>query len=416
MTTQQPLIAQSWFASRNWRIDLGTIKGATIVVLGLRLILSLVGIFVSASKPLLPLEATVGVLSSQAPFFTWLQRLFVSPLMRFDAVRYQMIVEHGYRLEDGNAAFHPLYPFLGALLCPVVGNNTGLALLVVSTLASIGLCVVFTRYVADVHGMNRAQPATLVLLVAPPAFVLLMPYTESTFLVFAVTSMWAMHHRRWWLAGLLAGLATLTRQQGIALLAPLAWALCTALRQHQARPRDLAAILLIPLSYSLFVLYRAVALGDLVALANASTPAVFVRNLLVSPSSEHVIPGQRIAWPWELFIDQLRIIPLSRNSYHLIIDMVLGWAGILIVVTGIKHMTTVERWYSLGIIVLALCYYNGEAFPYLSLPRHILLAFPLFVVIMRRVQSKRHRISLMEGLLMCNIVLLGLCIRGIWIP
>lgn len=415
MTTQRRSLASTQLVLPQWHLDLRTFKDATLVVLLLRLGWWVVALPISMMFPLLPLEKNTSVLPGGSSPQAWLQRVFVAPFVRFDAVRYQQIVERGYHLADGNAAFHPLYPLLAAVVRPALGGNSALALQAVSAVATITLCVVFTRYVADVHDAGIAQSAGWLLLLTPPAFVLLMPYTESTFLVFAVSSLWAMQRRHWWLAGVFGGLATLTRQQGIALAVPLAWLLYVALRQRQLRVRDLGTMLLIPGCYALFVLYRAVALGDLAAAAQAKTPVKLLRNVLISPSSEHVIPGQRIAWPWELFIDQLRIIPISPNGYHLIFDMALGWLGISLIVAGFKHITIAERWYSIVVISLSLCYYNGQAFPYLSLPRHVLVVFPLFIALAHRINSFRYQRFLLI-LWLCNVALLVLCTRDIWVP
>lgn len=395
---------------------LRSIVGAAVAVLLLRIILGLWALPTSAAFPETELEQTVGLAPGSAPIGVWLQRVAVMPWMRYDAEHYRTIVERGYEPNEGRAAFHPLYPLLTAPIAWLLGGNTLLALLLVATLATIGLSVVFTRYVEEVHGGKYSQIAGWLLLVTPPAFILLAPYNESLFLALAVGVLWTTHRRRWWLAGLLGGLAALTRQQGLALALPLAWGLFVALRERRARIWDAAALGLIPLGYGLFVVYRAVALGDLAALERAQGPADFLRTLLVSRLSEKVEPGQRIAWPWEPLIDVIRLIPVAPYSYYLVIDLALGWAGALVVLLGLRRMTMAERLYSLAIVVLSLCYYNGYRAPYLSLPRHILLAFPLFILLARWAgKGRRYRMFFLLALL-GNLFLAGLFVRRSWIP
>jgi hypothetical protein len=60
------------------------------------------------------------------------------------------------------------------------------------------------------------------LLVFPTAYFLHIGYTESLFLALAFGSMYAARTERWWLAGLLALLATLTRVNGLVLAPTLA--------------------------------------------------------------------------------------------------------------------------------------------------------------------------------------------------
>jgi Gpi18-like mannosyltransferase len=246
---------------------------------------------VSAFYPDNPLEARVGLVPGDAPVDQWLQRVLVMPWVRYDVRWYQQIADHGYQPGEGTAAFHPLYPLLAKLVASLLGGNTYLALLLVSTFACIALCVVFTRYVEDIHGEQLARSSGWLLLLGPLGFILLIPYNESLFLALAVATLWATARDRWWIAGLLGALAALTRQQGLALALPLAWALVLALRERRARAWDIGALLLVPCGYALFVFYRAITLGDLNMLAQSRDSADFLRGLLVSRSSELVLVG-----------------------------------------------------------------------------------------------------------------------------
>jgi hypothetical protein len=401
---------------RRRRVDLGKIKDVALVVLLLRLVFGLWALPISAVYPDNALEARVGLLPGDASVGDWLQRVLVMPWVRYDVRWYRQIADHGYQIGEGTAAFHPLYPLLAKVLSPLVGGNTYLALLLVSTLACVALCVVFTRYVQDIHGEQLAAPAGWMLLLGPLGFILLIPYNESLFLVLAVGALWATARERWWIAGLLGGLAALTRQQGLALALPLAWALILALRERRARVRDIGALLLVPGGYALFVIYRAIALGDLSMLAQSRDPADFLRGLLVSRSSEIVLGGQRIAWPWEPLIDQLRLIFTQPDTYDLAIDLILGWAGVLVIALGWRGMPAHERLYSLAIVVLTLCYYNGYRSPMLSLPRHMLLAFPIFIVLARWAAGGRKLRLAIEVFALVNLFLAGAYVRHGWIP
>ena len=137
------------------------------------------------------------------------------PWVRYDVRWYQQIADHGYRPGEGTAAFHPLYPLLAKLLAPLVGGNIYLALLLVSTIACTALCVVFARYVEDIHGEQFAQPAGWLLLLGPLGFILLIPYNEGLFLTLAVAMLWATARERWWLAGLFGALGRADPAAGV---------------------------------------------------------------------------------------------------------------------------------------------------------------------------------------------------------
>src|SRR2546428_473564 len=62
---------------------------------------------------------------------------------------------------------------------------------------------------------GTSRRAAVYLLHAPLAFVLFAPYTEALFLLSSVIVFLMARRRAWWMAGMAAGLAALTRQQGI---------------------------------------------------------------------------------------------------------------------------------------------------------------------------------------------------------
>jgi hypothetical protein len=448
-----------------------TFAGALLAVLLLRLAFGLLALPISAAFPHTALEQRVGLLPGNAPLGEWLGRVTVQPWQRYDAWNYVRIAEHGYRAEDGTPAFHPLYPLLAVPLAALLGGNVLLALLIVSTAASVALCVLFARYVRRFHPDVASGRAAWLLLLAPPGFILLAPYTEGLFTALAVACVWATRERRWLMAGMLGALATLTRQQGLALALPLAYALFDTLRSptapfgrdprlqpragmqkllspapplesalepvshisgglqpvaRAAQPqgfengialgRALLALFLIPLAYAGFIAFRALTLGDLATLGQSPSPITFLWNLMVSQTSENVVAGQRITAPWVVAGQQIRLIMSTGNSYDLAIDLLLGLAMTAVVVAGLWQMHIAERLYSLAALALALCYYNGDLNPYMALPRHLLIIFPLFIVLARRLGVDDWGRRALLGLLLLNMFLAGAFFRHGWVP
>jgi hypothetical protein len=75
-----------------------------------------------------------------------------------------------------------------------------------------------------------------------------------------------------------------------------------------------------------------------------------------------------------------------------------------------------ERLYSLTITLLSLCYYNGVKSPLLSLPRHMLLALPIFIVLARWAGSGKALRMRITALAAINLLLLSLYVRHGWVP
>jgi Mannosyltransferase (PIG-V) len=142
---------------------------------------------------------------------------------RWDTTWYVIIAQLGYRFDPRSAAFFPLYPLLVRAADPVVPGDAFLAALAVSALAGYAALVMVHRLVSDLLGGAVGRRTTFYLLAFPTGFFLLAAYNESLFIALAVGSMYAMRRQRWWLAGLLAGLASATRVAGVLLVIVFAY-------------------------------------------------------------------------------------------------------------------------------------------------------------------------------------------------
>lgn len=162
---------------------------------------------------------------------------------RWDSDWYLRIAESGYRWPSSTPAFFPGYPLLVAGLGRLLGDHFLLAGLVVSLVACAGAFVLLYRLVVERLGDDDARRSVLYLALFPTSFFLGAVYGEALFLLLAVgTFVLAERGRPGWASGV-AGLALLTRAQGIALvpaLAVFAW-------RSPRRTRGLA-LLAVPLA------------------------------------------------------------------------------------------------------------------------------------------------------------------------
>ena len=191
----------------------------------LRFLLALVVLIGSANRPETALEKDMAVWPPASSFGRWLDRVLVRPWQRWDTEYYLNIAERGYRLDDGSTQFHPLYPWMGRVFGDVLGGNMLLGLLAASSVCGLLFLMGFERLARLDLSPGTSRRAAVYLLHAPLAFVLFAPYTEALFLLSSVIVFLMARRRAWWMAGTAAGLAALTRQQGIFLLIPLAWEL-----------------------------------------------------------------------------------------------------------------------------------------------------------------------------------------------
>ncbi len=163
----------------------------------------------------------------------------LDPWHRWDAPHYTDIAIWGYMAHDPGTltypgyrqdfpgdldlyiVFFPLYPWLVGAVNAVLGLPV-VSAFVVSTLASLFVAPLLYRLVSVDLGPRAGLWAAGFLLIFPTAYFLHIGYTESLFLALAFGSLWLARTDRWWAAGLLGGLAALTRANGLVLIPALA--------------------------------------------------------------------------------------------------------------------------------------------------------------------------------------------------
>jgi len=196
----------------------GAVRLAAIMVVGERLVLGLLGRLAAG-----PLQAaSPAALTALVDPPGTLAGALVGPWQRDDGLWYQLIASSGYGSHPAAAAFFPLYPGAVHVVGVVLGGAYGLAALLVSSAAFFGALILLHRLVAADFDEAVARRAVVYTALAPFAFFLLAPFSESLFLALSVAAVLAARRRHFVIAGVCAALATACRLQGLALLVPLA--------------------------------------------------------------------------------------------------------------------------------------------------------------------------------------------------
>lgn len=170
---------------------------------------------------------------------------------RWDSVYFLRIAEHGYgAAAKADAAFYPLYPGLVGLCGRALGGHYVVAGIGVSLATCLAALVLFYRLAEERLGADGARRAVLYLALFPTALYLQAVYSESLYLLLSVAAFVLAERRRFLWAGLVVGLAMLTRPVGIALLpalALIAW-------RHSDRLRALASLAVAPAVFAAYPL------------------------------------------------------------------------------------------------------------------------------------------------------------------
>lgn len=205
---------------------------------------------------------------------------FMNNQVSWDSEFYLSIATAGYgdpivrqvSIPDGREfamshAFFPLYPVLMSVvrvpllafgLTPI--GASALAGVLIALVGTLGAMFALADLAARRMGEAGAIRAVFFLLIFPSAFFLAQVYTEGLFIGLAFGSLALMERRHWWLAGILAALATLTRSIGIFLIVPMGMAWLWNLRTESngwlqafwSRWWQIPALLLPVLAYGLW--------------------------------------------------------------------------------------------------------------------------------------------------------------------
>ncbi len=276
---------------------------------------------------------------------------------RFDTLWYLKIATHGYSPEDGSTVYFPLYPLLIRAGGKILLGNYLLAALIISNLAYIGLLFYLYRLTTLLLEEETARRTVLYLAIFPTAFFFLAGYTESLFLLFTLAAFWYAHQKRWWLAGIMGVLASLTRLQGVILILPLLYFYLK--RERQVRPA-LLAFFLIPLGAASFLLYQ-----------NSMGASLF------DAYQSHL--HAQFVLPWDNIIATVQKILSPGGTFINVVNLTMTFVFLAMTIISFRALPpTYSLYMALTIFVLLLR--RTTAQPLVSMSRYVLTLFPAFII------------------------------------
>jgi hypothetical protein len=145
-------------------------------------------------------------------------------LLDWDADWYRRIARHGYApLPRSALRFFPLWPLVARGTGQLFAGRMDWALIVLANaLALVFGALIHSLTLAETGNARTARRATWLAALAPPAFVLVMGYSEALALCLSVAGFMALRRRRWWWAAAAGLLSGLCRPVGLLLAVPAA--------------------------------------------------------------------------------------------------------------------------------------------------------------------------------------------------
>ncbi len=339
--------------------------------LGLGMLMGLAGMVAQSSLPS-SLLANPSLFGQIPVPDTPLGQFWLGVWPRWDAVQHLNLAMRGYfDMGEGSTVFYPLYAGLARAAAYLTGGNFILAGLLVST-AGAALSFLFLVLLGQhIFGGRSGHWAAVALAAYPTSVFLVAPFTESLFLALTLGAFYAAYKRRWYLAAILAALASLTRGPGMALsvsFAILAWQQGTG-RQPVRRASALLAVgvaVLAPLAGgAAFLAWRSYA---------GFAPILTVLHEYVGTSMIDPVTGLTLALRQWI---QVRDGPTTLDMLS-----AAAFLGIAAMMLARKRWRRPEL---LGYLLVSLAVLLGRhtvgAASLKSLSRYVLVLFPAFLVV-----------------------------------
>ncbi len=314
---------------------------------------------------------------------------------RWDSLHYQRLAQFGYSATDPlKAWFYPLFPWSVRLFGHLTGDYL-VGAFIVSGIASILAVILLRRLVNLDYPAGVAQRATWFFLIFPTAYFLHIGYTESLFLALGLGSLMAARTERWWLAGMLGGLAWMTRAPGAILFPTLA---VEAMHQYWITRRwkwQWLWIALVPIGFGVYLMVNWQVTGD---------PFAFLRM-------RQKLFAMSTSWPWVGIRETIRDFDRTANEAEMVGAQELSFVTLSLIctiVSWIKLRPLYAMWMTGNWLLFTSVTFIASA------PRYTLALFPIFILFALVARNRFWNAVITVWSLLFFALFASLFVRGWW--
>jgi len=378
-------------------------------------------IFLTWRVSLFIVGSLAGNFFSYAPSFPYASELssyglshWLSAWAGFDGVHYLTIINKGYFGTGLIQAFFPLFPLLVKYLNVI--NNPLVTGLIISNVLAFASLISFYQ-IAKIFNPQKVWLSLVIFLAFPTSFFLGAFYTESLFLVLILQTFLATHYKKWWLAAILAGLASATKVVGIFAVAAVIleflfekhtiWQITkqkvfSAFKKIPSHWKNLLMILLVGslglLSYMAYLQLR----------YQDALYFLHVQSEFGGGRQESLVTYPQVVWRYIKILLTAR--PFDFKYFAYVQEAVAGTIGLILIFLASKKISFGWLVFCLGAFFVPTL--TGT---FSSLPRYILIIWPMYFVLTNLINQKSWQIlylTISIGLLILNTMLF---IQGYWV-
>ena len=338
----------------------------------------------------------------------YLKNPYLWSWLNFDGEHYLALVRYGY--QPLTYFFFPLYPLTISFFASIFGKtNLSLSLvgLAVSNISFLIGLVGFWKLILVDNNKTIAKIAILILLIFPTSFYFGSYYTESLFFALSVWAFYFVRKTNWIAAGLLGGLAALTRLVGIVLL----FSFVIEIIQQKIAGKKFNTLLaflapaLVCLGLITYVLYLNKVTGD---------PLEFLHSVTIFGAQRS---SKFILLPQVFYRYIFKILPNLSYSYLPVVyttylEFIVGLAFLVVSLVGfIKLRLSYAAYLFFGYLIPTL---SGS---FSSLPRYVIVLFPAFILVATSIEkdSRLSKAVLFTILFILLGIATALFARGYWV-
>lgn len=280
-----------------------------------------------------------------------------------DGGHYLYIARSGYGLYQ--QAFFPLYPMLIRVFSFLPVPLPYVGIIISHTAFFIGILLFYD--LSLLVNKKYALWSVLFLFAFPTSYYFAAVYSTSLFFLLSVATFWAIEKRRWFLAGVIGACASFTRIYGIFLLAPAVLVFFAI--KAKRRWRDILAIGLIPAGLLTYMTYLYTTTGDALSFIHV-LPAYGSQR-----SGGQIVLLPQVFWRYAKIL--FTVSPSTIEYGIAVLEITVYVFFLYLLIRAFK--TNLKASYILySAIILVVPTLSGTL---TSIPRYVLDAFPLFIVL-----------------------------------
>lgn len=291
----------------------------------------------------------------------------------WDARHYVAIATSNYHRASNNEAvligFLPFFPLMIYLFKSVFNTSVLVAGYVVSAISTILLCIMLYKLVLLDYPKQVAVLTVFMLFIFPTSFFLHIPYTESLFILLSVSAFYFARKGYFWISFLCIGLATFTKIAGIALIPSIFIEFFFEKKNAKG--------------FDFYHTVRIIIPGLLISISGLLVFLYINYYVWGNPLYFTIVQKQFISESFSPFGQGL------FSAFQAIVNRVgtekimLGYAQVIAFAVGLAASvyTLFKIRLSYGIFMIIILWLSYSLSFWLSMPRHILSLFPIFIVL-----------------------------------